>query len=217
MERLASVFGVDVLTYAILSNHLHLILRTRPDVIATWWDEEVAIRWLKIFPSRRLDELLAEPTQTDVETLVANKERKAIVKARLSDPSWFMRALSELIARLANKQDECTGRFWKGRFKAKRITDDAGLLACSMYVDLNPIRAAMAESPEQSLHTSAYDRINAIKGAKIPSAAADMTVITREDAAETGKSSTPEQLKQNGGNRNFVAACLFLETLGLHQ
>jgi len=196
MERLASVFGVDVLTYSILSNHLHLVLRTRPDVIATWSDEEVAIRWLKVFPGRRLDELLAEPTQTDVETLVANKERMAIVKARLSDPSWFMRALSEPIARLANKQDECTGRFWEGRFKAQRITDDAGLLACSMYVDLNPIRAAMAESPEQSLHTSAYDRINAIKGATILSAAADLTVITREDAAETIKSSTPDQLKQ---------------------
>ncbi len=59
-----------------------------------------------------------------------------------------MRALSEPIARLANKQDECTGRFWEGRFKAQRIVDEAGLLACAMYVDLNPVRTALADSPD---------------------------------------------------------------------
>src|SRR3990172_4573067 len=53
LESLASVFGIDVLTYAILSNHLHLILRNRPDVVAQWSDEEVAIRWLRVFPGRR--------------------------------------------------------------------------------------------------------------------------------------------------------------------
>jgi len=120
MERLASVFGIDVLTYAILSNHLHIVMRTRPDVIAAWSDEEVAVRWLKVFPGRRLDEQLAEPTETDVQMLVNNKDRMKLVRARLSDPSWFMRALSEPIARLANKQEECTGRFWEGRFKAQR-------------------------------------------------------------------------------------------------
>ena len=72
---------------------------------------------------------------------------------------------------MSNKEDECTGRFWEGRFKAQRITDEAGLLACAMYVDLNPVRAAMAQSPEESLHTSAYDRIHAEHGEKIESAA----------------------------------------------
>jgi len=48
IEALASVFGVDILAYSVLSNHLHLILRTRPDVIAAWSDQEVAIR-----PNRR--------------------------------------------------------------------------------------------------------------------------------------------------------------------
>ena len=93
MEALASVFGCDVLSYAILSNHLHLILRNRPDVVASWSDEQVAIRWLKVFPGRRLDEHLGEPTQTDVETLVRDAERLAEVRKRLSDISWFMRAL----------------------------------------------------------------------------------------------------------------------------
>ncbi len=77
MEALASVFGIDVLTYAILSNHMHIILRNRPDVVEAWSDEEVALRWLRVFPGRRLDEQLAEPTENDVRTLAANKERIA--------------------------------------------------------------------------------------------------------------------------------------------
>ena len=60
LEVLASVFGIDVLTYAILSNHMHLVLRTRPDVVATWSDREVAERWLRLFPGRRLDEYLGQ-------------------------------------------------------------------------------------------------------------------------------------------------------------
>ena len=184
MERLASVFGIDVLTYAILSNHMHLVIRTRPDVVSSWSDEQVALRWLRVFPGRRLDEQLAEPVDTDVKALANDSKRIQLIRARISDPSWFMRALSEPIARLANKQDECTGSFWEGRFKAQAITDEAGLLACSMYVDLNPIRAAMAATPEESVHTSAYDRIQSLNGVMINSAAAELTTITRDEATK---------------------------------
>jgi len=196
LERLASVFGIDVLTYAILSNHLHIVVRTRPDVIADWSDSDVALRWLRVFPGRRIDEQLADPTTTDVEALANNAERIQEIRVRLSNPSWFMKALCEPIARLANKQDEATGHFWEGRFKALAITDEAGLLACSMYVDLNPIRAAMALTPEESLHTSAYDRIQALQGATIPSAAVDLVAIETEEAGRIIRTSTPDQLRK---------------------
>ena len=195
MEALASVFAVDVLSYAVMSNHLHQILRNRPDVCASWSDEEVAIRWLRVFPGRRLEEHLAEPTDNDVKTLCRDKERLAEVRHRLSDISWFMRALAEPIARMANKQDDCTGRFWEGRFKCQRIVDEAGLLACSMYVDLNPVRAAMADSPDHSLHTSAYDRIEAEKGKDIPSAAFDLKPITTEEAGRKTRDTPVDELR----------------------
>jgi REP element-mobilizing transposase RayT len=196
MERLASVFGIDILTYAILSNHMHLVVRTRPDVVQAWTNDEVALRWLRIFPGKRFDEQLAEPTTVDVRALAGNMERIAVVRARLSDPSWFMRALSEPIARLANRQDECTGSFWEGRFKAQTIADEAGLLACSMYVDLNPIRAALAESPEQAVHTSAYDRIAALQGKTIPSAAAELVAMEPEEKGKIIRTSTQEMLRK---------------------
>jgi len=203
MERLASVFGVDVLTYAILSNHMHVVIRTRPDVIAGWSDSDVALRWLRVFPGRRIDEQLADPITNDVETLANSAERIQTIRTRLSDPSWFMKALCEPIARLANRQDEVTGHFWEGRFKAQAITDEPGLLACSMYVDLNPIRAAMAQTPEESLHTSAYDRIQSLQGATIPSAAAELVAIETSEAGRILRTSTPDQLrKRNAAAKN---------------
>ncbi|HBJ33689.1 MAG TPA: hypothetical protein DDZ51_02780 [Planctomycetaceae bacterium] len=196
MESLASVFAIDVLTYAIMSNHMHLILRNRPDVVGKWSDQEVAIRWLRVFPGRRLEEHLAEPTDSDVQMLVNQPERLAVIRLRLSDISWFMRAISEPIARMANRQDDCTGRFWEGRFKALRIMDEAGLLACAMYVDLNPIRAAIAESPEKAVHTSAHDRIHSGKGKQINAAAFDLVPISNKEAGDKIKNTPIDELKK---------------------
>jgi hypothetical protein len=74
LEALASVFGIDVLTYAVMSNHIHTILRNRPNVVAGWSDEEVAVRWLSVFPGQRLEELhLAQPAEIQVQTLAARE------------------------------------------------------------------------------------------------------------------------------------------------
>jgi hypothetical protein len=172
------------------------ILRNRPDVVATWSDEEVATRWLKVFPGRRIEEQLAAPTQSDVKALVNDAKRMQEIRQRLSDISWFMRALAEPIARMANRQDDCTGRFWEGRFKAQRIVDEAGLLACSMYVDLNPIRAALAQSIEQATHTSAHDRLQGHRGQEIDSAAFDLAVLSNQEAGDFHKHKTVDEQRQ---------------------
>jgi hypothetical protein len=95
--------------------------------------------------------------------ITGNPERLAEVRARVSSISWFMRCLAEPIARWANREDACTGRFWEGRYKCQPILDESALAACLAYVDLNPIRAGIAETPETSLFTSAYERIQALE------------------------------------------------------
>ncbi len=164
MEFLASAFGIDCLTYTVMSNHLHVVLRSRPDVVATWSDDEAARRWLRLYPGRRLeDDSAEEPTDAELKVITGNAERLAEVRRRLSDVSWWMRCTAENIARRANREDECSGRFWEGRFKAQLLLDEASLLACAAYVDLNPVRAALATSPEEAEYTGAKDRIDDLR------------------------------------------------------
>lgn len=161
LKSLAASFGIDLLCYAILSNHFHLILRSRPDVVATWSDLEIATRWLTLCPPQKNGK--PRPiVQADLNMITNDPEKLATLRIRLSDISWWMRLLSQPIAQRANLEDRETGRFWAGRFRAIRLEDESALLACAAYVDLNLIRAKMAETLETSNHTSIQARIQCL-------------------------------------------------------
>ena len=168
LEFLACQFAVEVLGFAIMSNHIHVVVRNRPDVVPGWSDEEASRRWWNIFPQRKdIDDSPAEPNDAELGMVTSNPERLAEVRKRLSSISWFMRCLVEPIARRANKEDVCSGRFFEGRYRCQPILDETALAACLAYVDLNPIRAGMAETLETSRFTSVYERIQALR--KTPS------------------------------------------------
>jgi REP element-mobilizing transposase RayT len=162
LHQLAAVFAIEVCAYAILMNHFHSVLRTRPDIVATWSDREVATRWLTLFPLRDGPNGVAgPPSELQIDALAARPNRIAQLRRRLSSLSWFMGRLDEFIARKANKEDGVKGRFWESRFKCQALLDDAAILACMIYVDLNPIRAGLAATPEASDFTSIQQRIRA--------------------------------------------------------
>lgn len=123
---------------------------------------EVARRWLRLCPVRKspTGEPL-EPTAAELDTIRNVPQRLAEIRRRLSDVSWLMRMVAEPIARRANREDHAAGRFWQGRYRMVKLCDEAALLACAVYVDLNPIRAALAESLATSDFTSAQRRIEA--------------------------------------------------------
>ncbi len=162
LRLLATIFAIDVCSYSVMENHYHTILRTRPDIVVTWSNREVATRWLTLFPRQcRLKPSTAPPTQEEIRALADQPERIAILRQRLSSLSWFMGRLNEFIARAANKEDGVKGRFWEARFKCQTLLDDAAIAACMAYVDLNPIRAGLAATPEQCDFTSIQERIRA--------------------------------------------------------
>jgi putative transposase len=165
LEALAGIFGIEVVGFTVMSNHFHVMLRNRPDLTTAWTPEEIARRWRKAV-SRR--DAAAAPFEISPPTEVIECWR-----GRLSSLSWFMRCLCEPIARMANQEDSVSGRFWQGRFSSTRLLDDDAILACAVYVDLNPIRAGIAESPEQSQMTSAYERIIARQAEAAASAQAE--------------------------------------------
>ena len=158
---MAGIFAIDVLSFAVLSNHLHVVVRTRPDVVKTWSDDEVALRWWRLFPQRRDESrAAAEPTEFELNAIRNDTSGLKEKRRRLKDISWFMRCLAEPIARRGNKDDNVTGRFWEGRFKAQPLLDETAITACMAYVDMNPIRTGIAKTPEQSDFTSVKERID---------------------------------------------------------
>ena len=158
LRELAGVFAIDVCAYAILGNHYHAVLRADPDRAEGWDLDEVVRRWRLLFSGGALVERYVQGDATQAER---DKVGELVEqwRARLSDISWFMRCLNESIARQANQEDGCKGRFWEGRFKSQALLDEGALLACMAYVDLNPVRAGITDTPETSDFTSIQERI----------------------------------------------------------
>ena len=168
LHELTQVFALDLCAYAVMSNHYHVVLYVDSAQAENWSPEEVITRWHQLFNGTLFSQRhVRGETLSNVERNVLNKDI-AIWRQRLMDISWFMRVLNESIARKANAEDNCTGRFWEGRFKSQALLDDAALAACLAYVDLNPIRAGMARTPETSDHTSIQQRINTTQSAHTP-------------------------------------------------
>ena len=159
IKFLCSVFAVDLCAYAVMSNHYHLVIRINQDQVAAWSNRQVAERWLRIFkgPSSIRHFLSGDELSTHERDQVS--QLLTIWRQRLCNISWFMRCINEPIARMANAEDQCKGRFWEGRFTSQALLDERALLACMAYVDLNPIRAALASTPEDSEFTSIKERL----------------------------------------------------------
>jgi len=162
--QLSTVFSIDICAHAVMHNHLHLVLHVDVEQVKNWSTGEVLKRWHQLFKGTLLTQKYSkhEKGQSLDKFQLAMVENTAdIYKQRLQDISWFMRSLNEPIARQANREDNCTGHFWEGRFKSQALLDEGALLSCMAYVDLNPVRAAIAPTPEQSDFTSIQLRIKA--------------------------------------------------------
>ena len=146
-----------------MSNHTHQILRSRPDIVKQWDDRTVALKWLRISPEYDTKGNVLEPTEPKIQAIVNNPAKVMQLRLRLSDVSWWMRYFSHYMACRSNGEDQVTGHFWESRFGSEVLESEAATVACMIYVDLNPVRASMAATPEESEYTGAKDRIDDLR------------------------------------------------------
>jgi len=158
IRLLSSLFAIDVCAHAVLNNH-HLLLKLCPEQLTDLSDDQIMDRWCALFKGPLLvqryrgKEALSAPEVETVGDIVK------VWRAKLSSISWFMRCLNQPIARQANLEDKCTGKFWESRFTSQALKTDEALLSCMAYVDLNPLRAGIATRLETSGYTSIQERI----------------------------------------------------------
>jgi hypothetical protein len=182
MKFLAGIFAIDVCAFAVLANHYHNVLRTRPDIADSWSDHEVAVRWLQLCPRKpQSKKRPVPPIETQINALLASPQRIAQLRKRLCSLSWFMGRLNEFIARAANAEDKVKGRFWESRFKCQALLDDAAVIAGMAYVDLNIIRAGLAAMPEDSDFTSIQERIRGWQETNLSAIAAQPSPIAQPE------------------------------------
>jgi REP element-mobilizing transposase RayT len=146
-----------------MGNHTHMVLRSRPDIARKWSAQEVALRWLTLTPKMDKAGNVIEPKPEQIQAIADDPEQVEKLRLQLSDISWWMRSYSQHIATRANREDGESGHFWEGRFKAHVLVDEVAILRCLLYVDLNPIRAGLAHSIEDSDFTGAKDRFDDLR------------------------------------------------------
>ena len=162
IRLLSSLFAIDVCAYAVMSNHYHLVLKLCPDQLEGLSDAEIVDRWCCLFKGPilvqrfRYGEALSFAERNTVSDIVS------VWRNKLASISWFMRCLNQSIARKANLEDKCTGKFWEARFHSQALKTEEALLSCMAYVDLNPVRAGLADDLESSDYTSIQERIHPV-------------------------------------------------------
>lgn len=166
VKFLASKFTIDIVCYAVMDNHYHLILHVKKDLPKDFSMNEVLSRWLSVYGGNLLAKSYLRGDELSESEMVTLCETAEIWRKRLFDISWFMKSLNENISKTANKEDECTGSFWEGRFKSQALLGMEAILRTMVYIDLNPIRAKIVDTLEGSDFTSIQERIKAYKNSK---------------------------------------------------
>jgi REP element-mobilizing transposase RayT len=165
LRILRRCMGLEIGAYAVMSNHLHVVVRPRPEWVQAWTAGEIARAWWclrqDVDPADLTDASgqVVAVDQAQVDALAADAAFITVWRQRLGSVSWMMKSLKEPLSRMANREDDCTGAFWEGRFTSIPLLDVKAIVACMAYVDLNPIRAKLAATPETSAHTSVRARI----------------------------------------------------------
>jgi REP element-mobilizing transposase RayT len=162
IRLLSSLFAIDICAYAVMSNHYHLVLKVCPKQLEDLSEDDIMNRWCAMFKGPLVIQNYRSGEDLEPFERLAVSDIVKVWRSRLSSISWFMRCLNQPIAHQANREDKCTGKFWESRFTSQALKSEEALLSCMSYVDLNPVRSRMADTPEGSEYTSFRERLQPI-------------------------------------------------------
>jgi hypothetical protein len=120
-------------------------------------------RWGRLCPPRDHKRQPLPVSEAWVQARLKDLPWVARIRERLQNIGWFMKFLKEPLSRRANREDQCRGAFFQGRYRSVAILDTEALLAVGVYIDLNPVPAQIADLPETSDYTSVKQRVDHIK------------------------------------------------------
>ena len=184
IEFLASVCAIDVGNYSILSNHFHIIPRTRPDIAQLWSNEELAYRYQQSWP--RWDAEKKEWSRVvydeDIRRLAQNAPKITEIRDKISTLSHFMARLKEPLAKLFNAESKTSGHFWEARFSCRELESSGAVATAMFYNDLNQLKARLSDTFEDADHSAIQRRIIA---ARQRQAQSSLAVMDREKTEYT--------------------------------
>ena len=161
--RLSEIFAIDIAAYAIMSNHYHVILHVDKARTSSWDASEIVKRWHRLFKGSKQSQAYIKGENPEGAERLLLDSQIATWEKRLSDISWFMRVINEKIARLANAEDGCKGRFWEGRFKSQALLDEKSIVVMHGVCRSKSGACRIASTPEEPDHTSIKQRIEALQ------------------------------------------------------
>ena len=130
IKRFGKLYFVDILGFALMGNHFHLLVRMHPEF--KYKNEEIQKRINQFYNNHKTIH------QTEV-----SKYRE-----KLGYLSEFMKDIKQCFTRKYNKENKRRGFFWGQRFKSVIVENGETLINCLAYIDLNPVRANIVEKPE---------------------------------------------------------------------
>ena len=151
MIRTAAAFsGVELYTYAVMSNHFHLLVRVpRKQEVS---DKELLRRMEALYGTPRFLKVLEKWERWTAKKQESRvEEEKARLRARMYDLSQFCKTFKGTYTQDYNKRHDNTGTIWEGRFKSILLEGSwRTLMTVAGYIHLNPVRAEMVAQPEQA-------------------------------------------------------------------
>jgi REP element-mobilizing transposase RayT len=155
MWRMARFSGVEILTYAVMNNHFHILVKVpeRAKFLKRFEGEggedrlleHLSLLYSKAFLASLRQELMRvrEAGRADEAEAMLDTFRK-----RFCDLSIFVKELKERFSRWFNKHHERRGTLWMDRFKSVLVEDGEALRTMALYIDLNPVRAGLVADPK---------------------------------------------------------------------